>query len=60
MTREEAKQALAKTQCFERVGDFIALREVMLIEAVRAHQASYQASLMDLAVHPEVNPPRSA
>ena len=40
MTRDEAKKALAETRRFSRVGELIALREVELIEAVRAHEAA--------------------
>lgn len=40
MTREEAKQALEATRCFERVGDAVVLRELGLIEAVSAYEAA--------------------
>lgn len=40
MTKNEAREALAATWRFSRVGDDIALREVALIEAVRAHELS--------------------
>jgi len=35
MTRDQAREALAETWRFSRVGDLIALREVKLVEAVR-------------------------
>lgn len=35
MTKNEAREILAETWRFSRVGDLIALREVELIEAVR-------------------------
>jgi hypothetical protein len=38
MTRDEAKQALEKTWCFEQVGGKISLRDATLIEAVLAYQ----------------------
>jgi hypothetical protein len=36
MTRTQAREALAETWRFNRVDDLVALREVNLIEAVRA------------------------
>lgn len=61
MTREEAKQALAATSCFKRVGERIALREVALIEAVQAHHAKTLVSTPDLLTFPErAHPIRSA
>lgn len=39
MTRTQAREALAETWRFNRVGNLIALREVNLIEAVRALEA---------------------
>lgn len=39
MTRDEAKNKLADTWCFKEVRGAIMLREVDLIEAVRAHEA---------------------
>ena len=43
MTRDEAKKALAETWRFNRVGELVALREVGLIEAVRAQEAASAA-----------------
>ena len=40
MTKSEAQKRLAATWRFNRVGGNIVLREVALIEAVRADQAS--------------------
>lgn len=39
MTRTQAREALAETWRFNRVGDLVVLREVKLIEAVRALEA---------------------
>ena len=39
MTRDEAKKALAESWRFSRVDGLIALRELGLIEAARAHEA---------------------
>ena len=38
MTKNEARERLAATWRFSRVGENIALREVSLIEAVRDHE----------------------
>jgi hypothetical protein len=39
MTRTQTREALAETWRFNCVGDLVALREVKLIEAVRALEA---------------------
>ena len=43
MTKNEAREVLAETWRFSRVGELIALREVELIEAVRDHEAARSA-----------------
>lgn len=40
MTKNEAREALATTWRFNRVGELIELREVALVEVVQAHEAS--------------------
>ncbi len=45
MTKNEAREALATTWRFDRVDELIALREVALIEAVRAHEATRSPNL---------------
>lgn len=46
MTKNEAREALATTWRFDRVGELIALREVALVEAVRTHEASHSPNLL--------------
>ncbi len=43
MTKNEAREILAETWRFSRVGELIALREVELIEAVRDHETARSA-----------------
>ncbi len=40
MTKDQAREALAEAWRFSRVGDLIALREVKLVEAVRAYETT--------------------
>ncbi len=44
MTREDARNKLANTWCFRESKGAILLREVHLIEAVRAHEAAHHAT----------------
>lgn len=46
MTNNEAREALANTWRFERVGDLIALRETSLIEAVRTQETTLVPRLL--------------
>lgn len=41
MNQDKAREILAETWQFSRVGELIALREVKLIEAVRDHEAAH-------------------
>lgn len=45
MTKNEAREALAATWRFNRMGELIALREIELIEAVRIHKTTYSPNL---------------
>lgn len=57
MTREQAKQALAATFGFKRVGDQIALRELRLIEEVLVYETK-RVDAPNLAVYQELHPSR--
>lgn len=60
MTKNEAREALATTWRFDRVDELIALREVALIEAVRAHEATRSPNLPDSFTHADSQPLHSA
>lgn len=60
MTKNEAREALAATWRFNRVGDLIALREVELIEAVHAHEASRSPSPASSFAYADAPLPRSS
>ncbi len=44
MTKNEARERLAATWRFSRVGENVVLREVALIEAVREHELTRSAT----------------
>lgn len=60
MTRNEAREALAKTWRFNCVGNLIALREVKLIEAVRAHETTRSSNPSASFAYVEALQPRSS
>ena len=60
MTRTQAREALAETWRFNRVGDLIALREVNLIEAVRALETARSPNPPGSFSYKEVLQPRSS
>ncbi len=60
MTKTEARERLAETWRFSRVGEYIALREVELIEAVRAHEVVCSAGPSTSHDHVPVRPSRSS
>lgn len=60
MTKNEAREALATTWRFERVGELISLREVKLIEAVRAHEATRSPNLPSSPTYADAQPLHSS
>ena len=60
MTRNEAREMLAETWRFSRVGELIALREVALIEAVREHELARSTGPSVPPTYAQAQPPRSS
>lgn len=60
MTRDQAREALAETWRFNRVGDLIALREVKLVEAVRASETTRSPNPPGSFNYAEALQPRSS
>ncbi len=60
MTKNEAREILAETWRFSRIGDLIALREVELIEAVRDLEAARSVGPSSSLSYTRPQPSRSA
>ena len=60
MNQDKAREILAETWRFSRVGELIALREVALIEAVRDHEAAHPAGPSTPPAYIRLQPPRSS
>lgn len=60
MNQDKAREILAETWRFSRVGGLIALREVGLIEAVRDHEAAHPKGPTTPSAYIRTQTPRSS
>ena len=60
MNQDKAREILAETWRFSRVGELIALREIELIEAVHDHEAAHPVEPSTPPAYVRVRSPRSS